>query len=265
MPRGAARPSWARAHDGELGAVVPFGDQAVAHLARDVGLRASDEAAVGDLVDHAVCGLRREPQQGDLVGVLHDPQIAQDERRGLEHDVRKGGLQPQQLDRPEAVRDREAADHPGEEAGHAGDRVLRLLPGRNRHGAACRGGAGAGRGHLEARHEQGDRPLGRDHQHRQSLQRHRRVPGEVEQVRTDTDEEGVEAPRPRAGLGTCDAIGVARSRDGRPGRRFRGRRAHSRGASAGPAAGVTAREPGAGTGTPSQAASAAWPSSKSFR
>ncbi len=239
-------------------------DQPVAHLARDVGLRAPDEAAVGDLVDDAVGGLRRQPEEGDLVAILDDPQVPQDQGGGLEHDCGQRGLEPQQLDRPQAVGDAEAGNPIGEQLPHAPDRVLGLLPGRDRQPPGGGRGAGARRGGLEARDEQSDRALGGQNEHRQPLQGHRRIAGEVPEVRTDAHEEGIEASRPGSRLGTRQALDVAGGGDGRPGRLDR-RRAHSRGASAGPAGGDSTREPGAGTGTPSHAAIAAWPSSKSFR
>ena len=51
----------ARSDDRELGLVVALRDQPLADLARDVGLRAPDQPAAGDLPDDAiggVCGLR---------------------------------------------------------------------------------------------------------------------------------------------------------------------------------------------------------------
>ncbi len=137
--------------DRELGAVVALREQAVAHLAGDVGLRAPDEAAVGNLVDDAVGGLGGEPQQGDLVDILHDPQVAQHERRRLEHDVRESGLQPQQVNCPQAVGDAEAGEHAGEKVAHAADRVLGLLPCGERHGATGRGRAGPRAGAASSR------------------------------------------------------------------------------------------------------------------
>ena len=94
-----------RADDREVGLVVALGDEALADLAGDVRLGPADQPACRDLADDAVGGLRREAQQGDLVGVLRHPQLAQDERRGFERRAGEGPLESEQVHRHELVRD----------------------------------------------------------------------------------------------------------------------------------------------------------------
>ena len=67
-----------------MGVVVALGDEPLADLARDVGLGAPDQATAGDLGDDPVGGVGGLGQQRDLVGVLDDPQLAQDRRGELE-------------------------------------------------------------------------------------------------------------------------------------------------------------------------------------
>ena len=244
---------------------MTFVEEPFADLAGNVGLGPPDQPTVGDLVDDLVGGLGGEAQEGHLVGVLDDPQVAQDERRGLEHHRGEGGLEPQEVESPEPVRRTEAADGSREKVPHDGHRVLGLLPRGDRDVAARGGRAQSRRRDLQARHDERDGPLGRDHEHRQALQRHGAVAGQVDQVRADAHEQGIEPAGSRAGLGAGDPLGEARSGNGRPAAAGDERGAHARGASAGPAGAGTASVPGAGTGTPSQAASAAWPSSNSFR
>ena len=144
----------------------------------------------------AACG-----QQRDLVGVLDHPQLAQDRRGELERRVRETSPGAAAGARAgEVVRDRDpesAATAPARTiAGHERVGVLGLLPGHDREVAG--GGRRAGRGgrRLEPRDDQDGLAVGRDDQHRQPLERHRRVAGQVAQVRPDADEQRVEA-RPR--------------------------------------------------------------------
>ena len=232
MRRGRVGP---RADDRELGAVVAFGDEALADLARDVGLGPPDEPAVGDLVDHPVGGLGGEPEEGDLVGVLHDPQLAQGERCGLEGDAGERGLEPQEVERPEPVGDADAGGRRRQQAADAGNGVLRLLPRRDGHGAGDDGRAAAGRGGLQPRHEERDGAFGGHDEHRQPLERQGRVPGEVDEVGPDADEQRVEAAVADGGPGTLDPLGEAGGGNGRPARSGRGDGVHAGGTSPGPA------------------------------
>ena len=64
--------------DREMGIVMTLGDQSLADLARDIRLGPPDQRAAGDLGDDPVGGVGGLGQQGDLVGVLDDPELAQD-------------------------------------------------------------------------------------------------------------------------------------------------------------------------------------------
>ena len=67
--------------DREVRLLVALGDEPLADLPGDVGLRPSDQAPGRDLADHAVGGLGGEAQERDLVGVLDHAQLAQDRSR----------------------------------------------------------------------------------------------------------------------------------------------------------------------------------------
>ena len=58
-----------------------------------------------DLPEDTVGGLRGESQQLDLVRVLDDPQVAQDERCRHEDRAVEHGLEAQEMERPETIRD----------------------------------------------------------------------------------------------------------------------------------------------------------------
>ena len=205
-----------RADDRELGAVVALVDEPVPDLAGDVGLRAPDEPAVGDLVDHPVGGLGGEAQQGDLVGVLDDPQVAQDERRGLEHRRRAARPGAAGGGSPRAGRRRRGGPRRrGSRSPHRGHRVLGLLPGGDRDVAARHGRAPACRRRLEARHDERHRPLGRDDEHRQPLERHR--------ARTRRGRRGRGRRRPGARRGRGLARRPGRGRSARRSERGNGR------------------------------------------
>ena len=141
--------------------------------------------------DDPVGGLRRGPQQRDLVGVLDHPQLAQDGRR-------------------EAEARRPARGPPGAAAGawpaSVSDTATRRRPGAGRRPPARTGSsvsshvrdldrgpqAGLGGAALEARHDEDRRRSGAEDEHRQPLERHRLVAGQVAQVRADADEQRVE-------------------------------------------------------------------------
>ena len=87
--------------------VVTLGDQAFTDLARDVRLGPPDERPAGDLGDDPVGGVGGLGQQRDLVGVLDDPQLAQDRRGELELRLGEVIAEPQQMACREVVRDRD--------------------------------------------------------------------------------------------------------------------------------------------------------------
>ena len=222
MGRGAVRPG---ADDRELGKVVAFGQQPLANLARDVGLGSADQRAGGDLLDDAIGGLGRQPEELDLVGVLDHPELAEDLAGALQAGRREPLGDLQDVHRPESVADPEPRERPdrsskglGGEPPDERHRIVRLLPARDFDEPPADGRATACRCDLETRGHQGRRTGCRNDEHRQSLERHRVIAGEVVEVRPDADEEGVE-PRLR-GQPACrgDPLAEAGRRDDRAGR-----------------------------------------------
>ena len=57
---------------------MTLGDQALTDLTRDVCLGPPDQRAAGDLGDDPIGRVGGLGQQRDLVGVLDDPELAQD-------------------------------------------------------------------------------------------------------------------------------------------------------------------------------------------
>ena len=88
--------------DREQPELVALGDEPLADLARDVGLGPADEPAGRDRGHDAIGGVGRLAEQGDLVGVLDHPEVAQDRRRGLEAGARpEMRLEPQEVHGPQ--------------------------------------------------------------------------------------------------------------------------------------------------------------------
>jgi hypothetical protein len=53
-------------------------NQAIADLPADLGLGSADQGPLADPGDHPIGGLRRQPEEGDLVGILDHPELAGD-------------------------------------------------------------------------------------------------------------------------------------------------------------------------------------------
>ncbi len=179
----------------------PSAIEPLADLARDVGLGPADESTAGDLRDDPIGGVGRLGQQRDLVGVLDDAQPAEDRRAELEPDTGQSLLEAEQVPGRQVVRDEDgqrrrirpvAAHHPRDE----GVRVIRLLPGDHRQVTRGRGRTQSRGGRLEPRRDEGRASLGRDHQHRQPLEGHRRVARQVAHVGADADQDRAIAGRP---------------------------------------------------------------------
>ena len=130
----------------------------------------------------------------DLVGVLDHPELAQDGRRGRPRRVRQGRAwsgadAPTRADPtpdPGAPVPRAAADEIGDEA----VRIVGLHPGRD---LDIRPQSRPGGRLLEPRNDEDRRLPGDDGEHRQPLERHRPVAGQVVEVRPDADQSGGEA------------------------------------------------------------------------
>ena len=138
--------------------VVTFGDESLANLARDVRLGPPDERATGDLGDDPVGGVRGLGQKGDLVGILHDPELAKDRRCEFEPGLGEVVPEAQQVACREIVGDgdpqRTAARLVECATNHRRDQrvgIIGLLPGHDREvpGGGRRAGASGSR--LEPR------------------------------------------------------------------------------------------------------------------
>ena len=233
-PRGAARPSWAptrrsrtrRARGPRRGAARgPRGD---------VRLGPADERPGGDLVDDAVGGLRRRGAAASTSSASLTIRSVAERPSWPTPNAAPGSarLEAEQVDRPEAVRDADrgtataatpACDEVGDDR-RAGRRSPSRSRSRRRRGRRPRAA-----GSLEARHDERRRP-GRaaDDEHRQPLERHGRVAGQVAQVRPDADEQRVEpglvAPRPSRPRRAVPRTRSARDRRSRGDRHRAGRR-----------------------------------------
>ena len=206
--------------DREQSHVMPLGDEPFADLAGDVGLGATDEPAGRDRRHDAIGRVRGLAEQGDLVGVLDHPEIAQDRGRGLEAGGRpEMRLEPEEMGGPQAVRHRDpwsaVAGRRRDAAGDDRVRIVELAPGHDldrRPQAGLRGAA------LEARDDDERRLAGDDREHREALERHGLVAGQVPQVGPDADQQRIEPAR-RGGIdGPTQPLGVPRVRDDRSSR-----------------------------------------------
>ena len=165
-----------------------------------------DEPAGGDPGDHPVGRLGREPEELDLVGVLDHPRLAQHRAGALEPGAGRGAEDAQDVHRPEPVAHGEPRRSPigrtperlGHEAEDERDGVVRLLPGRERRRARGHAGRAPSRRGLETRDDDGDRARRRDDEHRQPLEGHRLVAGQVGEVRPDPDERASSPRSPRS-------------------------------------------------------------------
>ena len=212
-----------RRDDRELGVLVALGEEPLADLARDVGLRPADERPGGDLVDDAVGGRGGEAEELDLVGVLRHPQ-----RRGAPSSPTRTTRPAARAWRRSRWSDQSRSETPTRDGavGHAaarrrGDerRADPRFPSRSRSRLSTRLPASRG-GLLEPRHDERRRP-GRAHRRRASSAARaasRVVAGEVAEVRPDADEQRVEARlrrphvRPRRSRASIALGGDRRSR-----------------------------------------------------
>ena len=107
------------------------------------------------------------------------------------------------------------ADH----AGHERVRILRLLPRHDRQVPGRGRRTRPGRRRLEQRRDERGAPAGRDDEHREALERHRRIAGQVAHVGPHADEDRGEAGLLGERGGGCQAFAVALGRDRRTRRR----------------------------------------------
>ena len=179
------------------------------------------------------------------------------------------------MERPETIRDRDprgrraardASAGPADEVCDPVDRVLGLLPRLEVEEAAGHARAGSRGKDLQAGDEE-RRPAGRrNHEHREPFERHRIVSGEVGEVRAHAHENRPKAVLRHPGLCPRQSLAEARGRYPRAhgGRDGDGRDGSGHLADTSVRAGMLS-EPAAGAGTPSHAASTAWPFSKRVR
>ena len=177
--------------DGEVGALVTGVEHALDELPVDVDLAPAREAlgahGFGDRVDRD----RRGTQRVDLGRVLDDAQRSGDVDRTAEVRARQRGLQLDDEARPGVIADR-GGGRLAHEPGDDGDRVLGLFPRADRE----RVGPLDDAWRLEARHHEHRVAVGREDEHRESLERHRLVTGEVRQVGARRQQQHVDPQAP---------------------------------------------------------------------
>jgi hypothetical protein len=212
--------------------LVAFREEPLANLSGNIGLGAPDQPPGGDLRNDPVRGAGRTTEQLDLVGVLDHAQLADDARRGDPGGLRSGGLEAQQVHRPQPVGHSQPAVTGV--AQHELVRIVGLLP--RAHLERCPD-LGLRRGALEAGRDEHRVVAGRHDEHRQALQRHRPIAGQVLEIRANADQDRGEVARGHQLRELRQPLRVSLRRD------------HRR----------------PGTEAASQAASVAGPSSNSFR
>ena len=200
---------------------MAFGREPVPRLASDVRLGAPDEPARRDLVDDAIGRLRRLAEELDLLGVLRHPQLPRNGGSPLEANAGQLRLEPEDVARPERVVHPDRPPTALRAAGHRrGDepvRVLGLLPGHDLDEPAGDRRRPAGRILLQPGDDH-DEPSGRpDDEHRQPLEGHRGVAGEVAQVGADADEQGPEPSLAGDPGRRLESLAEALGRDARAG------------------------------------------------
>ena len=117
--------------------------------------------------------------------------------------VRKRRLQIDHETRPGVIADR-GSGRGAHESGDDRDRVLGLFPGADREHV----GSLDDTRRFEARHHEHRVAVGRQDEHREPLERHRLVAGEVRQVRPRRQQQHVDAQFPHPGTGALDPRGV---------------------------------------------------------
>ena len=125
---------------------MTLGNEPLADLVGDVGLRPADEAPAGDLRNDPIGCLGGEPEQRDLVVVLRDPERSERQGGRLEAGSRQRSLQLEEVERPEPIRHAEAegagAGPVMDDRGDERVRIVGLLPGHSRDVSAAAGACG---------------------------------------------------------------------------------------------------------------------------
>ena len=179
-----------RCDDREVDLLVALCDDPRRQVGRDLGFRATDQRNPaglqlgGDPID----GGPGSCQCVDLGLVLDHPQRPDHvDRSG----VRGSGQLWQQLDEepgPHLIADRQRAGT-GRQRGDQRCRIVGFVPGQQVEHARLLGHPRR----LEARDHQGGVAIGGHHQHREPLERHRQITGEVRQVVPDRQQQRVDA------------------------------------------------------------------------
>ena len=192
------------AHDGEVDLLVTFVDQQRAQVAGHFGLRASDQADLSCLQyrRHPIGSGTGRAQGLDLRRVLDGPDGRGDCRRLDPHPIGQSTLEGEHRGGPRAVgygQTEPTAGSRGWAYQHREDQIdgiLRVVP---RHGdEQITGGSDPRR--LQRRDHQDRLPLGPQHQHGQTFERHGPVPGQPRKVGTMGQEQciHVQGPHPFA-------------------------------------------------------------------
>ena len=163
------------------------------------GTRSRISAAIAS----TACAARA--QRGDLVGVLHHADRADDvgRARRTSHDGSarwRSSTNRAHVWSPIATRARRAPDEPA---------TIAIGSSVSSHGTISNSsGCGDDARRLEPGHDERRVAVARQHEHREPLERHRLVAGEVRQVGADREQQHVDAELVHARPRTRDAVGV---------------------------------------------------------
>lgn len=192
---------------------MPLGDDASRQVVADRRLRASDERHIAGLHlrDDTIDRCTRSLQRRHFGGVLAHTEIVHDNRAAhVPSGAISGGRRPlrEQFDE-------EACPHRvahcsnarlGHERSHDRDRVVGFTPWPQCEHTRLRRDARS----LEARNDQRGLTLAGHHQHRETLERHGLVTGEIRKVGTDGDEQDIDTLTLHHDAGPAESIGVHR-------------------------------------------------------
>ena len=197
--------------DGEVGALVAGIEHALDELPVDLHLPTAREAfgahPFGDRIDRGGGG----PERVDLRRVFDDAKRSGHLDRPAELCARHRGLQLDQEARPGLIPDR-GCGRLAREARDDGDRVLRLFP----RADGERFGPLDDAWSLESRHHQHRIAVGREDEHRESVERHGFVTGEVGQVGARRQQQHVDPQLPHPLASAIDPSRVHTHADATP-------------------------------------------------
>ena len=180
----------ARGDDREVHDLVTLGNNPCTEIGGHLGLRAPDErdrACLqfgGDPVHGSPCS----PQRSDLCRILRHPHRADDVDSAPEGGVRHERNQLDEESCPHLIPHGRHPRAPGETRNDL-DRILGLGPGVEREHPSLFGNTRC----LKTRDDEDCVPIAGNHEHRQALERHGVIAGEVRQVEAEREQHHVDA------------------------------------------------------------------------